>query len=146
MLAQPVKTVVMLSIRPLIRGPRQVARSFTRIAIADDDEAVRDALALLIDTYGFVVRAFASGTDLLQAHEAAQSHCIVTDQQMPGLTGLEVLQALRARGDTTPVILITGKPDTALHAKAEALGAAAVLLKPLSPAELTAVLHKMGAQ
>ena len=117
-----------------------------RIAVADDDEAVRDALAALIETYGFKVQAFACGRDLLKAHETELSHCIVTDHQMPEFTGLEVLQALRARGDSTPVILISGEPGADLHARARVLGDAAVFLKPLSPAELMATLIKMVAR
>ena len=111
------------------------------IAVADDDEAVRESLAVLIEAHGFHVRAFASGQDLLTGHAAEPAHCIVIDYHMPEITGLDVLQTLRDRGDSTPAILITGVPDSALHVKARMLGAFAVLYKPLTHAELMVAVH-----
>ena len=107
-------------------------QSRIRMAVVDDDEAVRDALAALIETYGFDVRTFSSGADFLEGHAAEPVHCMVIDHHMPVLTGLDVLQTLRECGDTTPVILITGVPNSALYAKAKSLGAAAILYKPMS--------------
>jgi len=111
------------------------------IAVADDDEAVRESLAALIEAHGFRVRAFASGRDLLKGHADDPAHCIVLDHHMPEITGLEVLRALRDSGDSTPAILLTGVPDSALHAKARMLGAHTVLYKPLTHAELMVAVH-----
>ena len=119
--------------------------SSIRIAVADDDEAVRDAFAALIEAYDFDVRAFSSGTDLLRAHAAQPAHCLVIDHQMPGLNGLDVLQTLRDNGDATPVILIAGMPNKAVHAKARSLGALAVLYKPVSHAQLMVAVQQAVA-
>jgi FixJ family two-component response regulator len=129
-----------------LEGIWDMTRPLARIALACDDAAVRDALAALIEAYDFEVRAFGRGRELLEVHVTEPSRCIVVDHQMPGFTGLELLRALRARGDITPVILITDESVAALCAKANVLGGAVVLLKPLSPAELMAALHKMVAR
>lgn len=119
--------------------------SGANVAIADDDEAVRDSLAALIGAYGFNVRAFATARDILRGHAVEPAHCLVLDHHMPGVTGLDVLQSLRERGDITPVILITGIPDSTLYAKARSLGAAAILYKPVSHAELMVAVQQAVA-
>lgn len=116
-----------------------------KVAIADDDEAVRASLAALIETYGFDVRTFASGADLLNGHAAEPAHCLMLDHHMPVATGLDVLQTLRQRGDTTPVILITGLPNRALDATAKSLGATSILYKPMSQAELMVAVERAVA-
>ena len=118
------------------------AHSHTRIAVADDDEAVRDALAALIETYGFDVSAFASGSAVLLGHAAEPFHCLVLDHHMPAVNGLDVLQTLRKRADGTPVILIAGTPESAVHAKARSLHATAILYKPVSHAELMVAVQQ----
>ena len=118
------------------KGSAMSAHSRGKIAVADDDDGVRTSLAALLEAYGFEVRTFASGAYLLRGHAAEPAHCLMLDQLMPVVTGLKVLQTLRERGDTTPVILITGVPNRALYAKAKSLGATAILYKPIPPAEL----------
>lgn len=115
------------------------------IAVADNDEAVRESLAVLLESHGFRARAFSSGRELLHGHAAEPADCLVVDHQMPGLTGLDVLQMLRGRGDTTPVILLPDTPDSALYARANSLGAATVLYKPASHAELMVAVQRAVA-
>ena len=121
------------------------AHARSRVAVADDDEAVRDALAALIEAYGFNVDTFGSGADVLQAHTAEAFHCLVLDHHMPPVDGLDVLQTLRQRSDMTPVILITGRPESAVHAKARSLRATAIIYKPASHAELMVAVQKAVA-
>jgi FixJ family two-component response regulator len=118
-----------------------MAGSAASIAIADDDEAVRESLAALIEAHGFEVHVFASGRALLEGQASNPADCILVDRHMPHFTGLDVLEQLRASGDPTPLILMTGLPDSGLRAKARALGAFSVLQKPLTQAELLAALH-----
>jgi FixJ family two-component response regulator len=111
------------------------------IAIADDDEAVRESLAVLIEAHGFQAYVFATGRALLDGQASRPADCILVDRHMPQITGLDVLEQLRASGDLTPVILMTGLPDSGLRAKARSLGAFSVLYKPLTQAELMIALH-----
>ena len=118
-----------------------MAGSRATIAVADDDEVVRESLAALIEAHGFSVQAYTSGRALLEAQATRPADCILVDWHMPQLTGLDVLKSLRARGDSTPLILITGMPARGLDEKARAMGALSVLHKPLTPGELLAALH-----
>ena len=120
---------------------RRAPASRTLVAVADDDEVVRESLAAVIEAHGFHVLAFASGRELLDGHAAERADCILLDHHMPEINGLEVLRTLRDRGDSTPAIIVTGVPDNTLHAKARMLGAFAVLFKPASPAELMIAVH-----
>lgn len=84
----------------------------------------------------YAVRDFASGADLLANGDGRDADCLVLDIHMPGMTGLDVFRELRARGVTTPVILITGRSDAGIAAQAKALGAVALLDKPVGHAVL----------
>src|SRR3569833_242351 len=83
------------------------------VAIVDDDAAVRDSLRFLLESAGHEVETYASAKHYLADSAASRANCLVVDQHMPQLTGLEMLAALRGRGETTPALLITGSltPD-----------------------------------
>lgn len=106
------------------------------VAVVDDDAAVRDSLRFLIEAAGHEVETYASAGQYLTDSAASRASCLVVDQHMPQLSGLEMLAALRGRGHTTPALLITGSltPDM-LHRAAE-LGVARVLEKPLDEDDL----------
>lgn len=91
------------------------------VIVVDDDGAVRNSLKFSLEIEGFAVRTYADGNALLNA-DAPHGACIVIDQNMPGMTGLEVLAKLRDRGVLTPAILITSHPNAALSKRAEASG------------------------
>lgn len=118
-----------------------MAESGASISVADDDEAVRESLAALLEAHGFQARAYASGRALLDGQASKPADCILLDCHMPQVSGLDALAMLRAGGDSTPVVLMTGVPDSGLQAKARALGAFRVLYKPLTQAELLVALH-----
>jgi two-component system response regulator FixJ len=101
------------------------------ICIVDDDEVVRDSMRAVLESRSYAVSDFASGAELLASGAAAQADCVVLDVHMPGMTGLDVLRELGARGVPTPVILITGRSDAGIVAQAKALGAIALLDKPI---------------
>lgn len=115
------------------------------IAIVDDDEVVRDSLRAVLETRGYAVRDFASAAELLADAAGRQSTCLLLDVHMPGMTGLELCRALRARGSATPVIFITGRNDPAIAAQAKALGAVMLLDKPIRPATLFATIRSLVA-
>ena len=117
-----------------------------RIHIVDDDAPFRESLAFILKAQGFPVTthgdpvAFLSGLD-----EAAEPTCVICDIRMPGLGGIDVARALKARNAATHVILITGHADAALVARATAAGALIVLEKPFPPPQLLAVLAGLTA-
>jgi len=111
------------------------------IHVVDDDDIVRDSLKVLLETREFPVRDFSSGADFL-ARRDGRAACLILDIHMPDMTGIEVLRRLRQDGDRMPVIMVTGKWDAATRAQAEALGVAAFLDKPVSPARLFAEIGK----
>lgn len=108
-----------------------VTRPPPTICIVDDDEVVRDSMRAVLESRSYAVTDFASGADLLADGGNRQADCLVLDIHMPGMTGLDTLRELRARSVQTPVILITGRSDAAIVAQAKALGAVALLDKPI---------------
>jgi FixJ family two-component response regulator len=100
------------------------------IAIIDDDEATRSAIAALMRAKGFGVRTFESAEDFLRADASRSSQCIITDIQMPGLTGIDLKKRLDAEQCAIPVIMITARVEERLHSAAVASGAFCLLRKP----------------
>lgn len=105
----------------------------TVIHVIDDDEAVRQSLAFLLATAGHEVREHISARAFVEAGLPAAdptTSCIITDVRMPDMTGIELLQHLREKGSTVPVIVVTGHGDVPLAVEAMKLGAADFLEKP----------------
>jgi FixJ family two-component response regulator len=100
------------------------------ISVIDDDEAARSAVAALMRAKGFSVCAYDSAEDFLQTAGHESSQCIITDIQMPGLSGIELKQRLDAENCKTPVIMITARVEQRLHTLALASGAFCLLRKP----------------
>jgi FixJ family two-component response regulator len=100
------------------------------IAVIDDDEAARSAIAALMRAKGFAVCTYPSAEDFLNADPSDASNCIITDIQMPGLSGIELTQRLQADHCSTPVIMITARMEERLHNSAIASGAFCLLRKP----------------
>ena len=105
------------------------------VYIVDDDEAVRDFLCLLLESSGFIAREFASA-DLLLKMNIDEMGCLLLDLHMPGISGLELLRLLRARGLKRPVIVISGRRDPVQDAEVLAAGASALLSKPFDDRQL----------
>ena len=117
------------------------------IYVIDDDEAMRDSMTFLLEADGHRIRAFESAAAFLASEDAETPACIVTDVRMPGMTGLELLRELRARGVDAPVIVITGHGDVPLAVEAMKGGAADFLEKPFDDDALLATIRAaMGRQ
>ena len=92
------------------------------VAVVDDDDSVRDSISFLLEMAHNVVRAYDSPLPMLDDGWQALD-CLVVDQHMPGITGLEVLARLRGDGASLPVLLITGSSSADLERRAAELGA-----------------------
>ncbi len=106
------------------------------VFVVDDDDAMRDALAQLLETAGLQVEAHAGGPAFLAAYEATRPGCLLLDMAMPGMTGLEVQAALNARGLSIPIIFLTGHGDIPMAVQAVQAGAVDFLEKPIQGAAL----------
>ena len=110
------------------------------IAIVDDDEAVRQSTSEFLQRSGFHVGVFASGDDFIESGTGEPVSCILLDLHMPGKNGLAVLAALRERGDSPPVIVITAHGDLAAAIDAMKLGACDFIEKPYKADNLLAAI------
>jgi two-component system, LuxR family, response regulator FixJ len=111
-------------------GTREVVPALPIPLVVDDDTAVLNSLKFVLQLEGFTVRLYGSAQELLDELELPESGCLLVDHYMPGMSGLELLAALRRRGVTLPAILITGHPSVALRRRAEQVGVR-LLEKPL---------------
>ena len=100
------------------------------VVVLDDDDGLRAALKFALELEGFRVEDFASGEDLAARGGLDGCSCLVIDELLPGITGLETLRRLRAQGVTAPAVLITSQPKPAVQRAAEAAGVT-IVEKPL---------------
>ena len=113
-----------------------------KIAIVDDDDAVREAMKLLVRSLGYHASTFASADEFLNFEQVDGTSFLITDVQMPGLSGIELQDRLTARGHRIPIIFITGYSDENLRIRAMRAGAIAFLTKPINPDQLVGHLEK----
>jgi two-component system, LuxR family, response regulator FixJ len=106
------------------------------VFIVDDDDAVRDSLALLLGLRGYATRSFARGEDFLSAIDRRASGCILLDLRLPGIDGLAVQAEIAARGIGLPIIMLTAHGDAANARAALKAGAFDFLEKPIDDAVL----------
>jgi FixJ family two-component response regulator len=100
-------------------------------AIIDDDPSVLGALARTLDLRGFRARGYASARAFLSALSDGLPTCMILDLQMPGMTGLELLQHLKTRNINIPTIVVTAAhADAAMREQCEAAGVITILPKP----------------
>lgn len=106
------------------------------VAIVDDDGDVRDVLDALLEQAGHTVMTYRSGQHLLDDPALADVACLIVDQNMPGMSGLDLLAALERAGRSIPSLLITGVPDDDIAEEARAIGAIEVFAKPIDSTRL----------
>jgi FixJ family two-component response regulator len=100
------------------------------ISIIDDDVCAREATAGVIRSLGYAFATYASAEDFLGSGHVNDTSCLITDVHLPGLSGLELYQCLRADGFAAPTIFVTGHPDETTRTQALTSGAVAFLSKP----------------
>lgn len=111
------------------------------ISIIDDDDSVRLAVAGLIRSHGYRTAAYESAEAFLACDGPEQSACVITDIQMPGMSGFDLKDSLDARGAAAPVIMITARADDAFETRAKASGAHCFLRKPFDADRLMACVE-----
>ena len=111
------------------------------IHLVDDDEAVRQALAMLIGTVGLRVQTWAHPQAFLDGFDRQAVGAIVLDVRMPGLSGLTVLDLVRQQGLDQPVVMLTGHGTVDMCRRAFKAGAAEFLEKPVDDDALLEAVH-----
>ena len=111
------------------------------IHVIDDDAAMRDSLAFLLDVNGFKPQVYESADDFLGGADRAALNCVISDIRMPGLNGIELVRKLKGQGSSCPVILITGHGDVALAVEAMKAGAVDFIEKPFDDAALLGAIR-----
>jgi two-component system response regulator FixJ len=110
------------------------------VAVVDDDVAVLDSFKFMLEMAGFVVATYPSAIAYLQ-HQGMDPRCLILDQHMPEMTGLELTTRLRADGVTIPVLLVTSASSPAIVASATRMGIIRVLDKPPNAEELISFVN-----
>jgi two-component system response regulator FixJ len=113
----------------------------TVIHVVDDDAAMRDSLAFLLDVNGFQPKTYDSANAFLLAAATDGQGCVVSDIRMPGMNGIELVRELKRKGSACPVILITGHGDVALAVEAMKAGAVDFIEKPFDDAALLGAIR-----
>ena len=111
------------------------------VHLVDDDEAIRRSVGFMLKTSGFHVRAYESGVELMKSAPHIEPGCILLDIRMPGMDGLEVQKALRDKGVSLPVIIMTGHGDVTLAVQAMKAGAIDFIEKPFEKAVLLSAIE-----
>ena len=112
------------------------------IAIVDDDAAVREATKTLVRAMGYNASTFGSANEFLKSEKVHDTSCLITDLQMPGLSGIDLQDRLIASGYRIPIIFITAYPDENVRLRVMKAGAIGFLSKPYNHDHLLGCLEK----
>ena len=112
------------------------------VHLVDDDEAIRRSASFMLRTSGYQVKTYSSGVELLASLADLAPGCILMDVRMPGMDGLEVQKALKARGILLPVIVMTGHGDVGVAVQAMKAGAVDFIEKPFEKKVLVAAIDE----
>ena len=104
-----------------------------KVLVVDDDPVVGNSFTRVLSDKGYVVITAANGDEALAKMQAEKYDVVFTDLRMPGMTGVEVAENVRARHPWTPVVIVTGYGSRTSEERARAAGVSAFLHKPLSP-------------
>jgi len=120
----------MTGMRTIMGTPRQGLAARGTVVIVDDDPAVCNALKFSLEIEGFTVRLYESGPQLLNDHALSDCSCLVVDEKMPDLAGIDLIVELRERDFAAPAILMTSYPNAALARRAATINVP-IVEKPL---------------
>jgi FixJ family two-component response regulator len=108
----------------------------------DDDDLVREGLSYLVRSLGYEVNAFASAEDYLSSTSIADTSCLITDMNMPGMSGGDLQRRLLADGYRMPVIFMSASPEEQVRARVGNAGTVRFMKKPIDPEYLIQYLKK----
>jgi len=111
------------------------------ISIVEDDQPFRESMRKLLISLGYAVEAFPSAADFLASPLLPETACLVTDVQMPGMTGIELHRNLIDAGHAIPTILVTAYPDEISRSRALKNGVVCYLSKPVDDEHLEQCLR-----
>ena len=111
------------------------------ICVVDDDESVADSLQALLESFGFRVQLYSSGSEFLADERHRLAGCLLIDQHMPGISGLDVIDNLQKESVQIPTILISGRLDASTKQRATRLGVRGLLDKPVAAGRLIQLLR-----
>jgi FixJ family two-component response regulator len=106
------------------------------VFVVDDDPGVLDSLALLLRSVGLEAATYAAANEFLDDYDPERPGCLVLDVRMPGMSGLQLQEALQARGSTLPIIFLTAHGDVPMAVRAVKAGAEDFIQKPFRDQEL----------
>jgi FixJ family two-component response regulator len=112
------------------------------ISIIDDDDSMRCAIKSLVTSLGLRVHTFRSAEEFLQSPRVDDTSCLITDLQMPGLSGIELQSLLVAQARHMPIILVTAFPEERMRNRAMQAGALGFLSKPFESQTLIKLIDK----
>ena len=112
------------------------------IAVIDDDDSVREAMKNLVNVLGYSVDVFASAEAFLTSDQINSTACVITDVQMPGMSGVELQRRLLAGGHPVPIIFVTAYPNESIRDRVMRDGAIGYLSKPLQKQSLLDCLDR----
>jgi two-component system response regulator FixJ len=113
------------------------------VVVVDDDDSLRVALERLLDAAGFRPQGYVSAEALLTTGVPIDAACVVTDLKLPGMSGLELLDAIKSGGALVPVVLITAHDAAGMLDAARQRGAAAYIAKPFLGTTLLRVIRSL---
>lgn len=111
------------------------------ISIVDDDRPTGDAIGELVRSLGYRTAVFPSAEQFLESGRIGETACLITDLQMPGMSGLDLQNRLRDEGFLTPVIFVSAFPEERYRTRALDAGAVAFLSKPFEEQSLVACIN-----
>lgn len=111
------------------------------ISIIDDDESVRSSIEDLVSSLGYIAHVFESAEEFLKSPDPDATACLITDLQMPGMSGQDLQRRLLAEGRHVPLIFITAFPENHIRESVLAKGALAFLEKPFDCGQLVALIR-----
>ena len=116
------------------------------VVIVDDDRSIRNGTRDLLKAAGFSTAMFEDAESFLASASRATAACLVADMRMPGMTGLELYEALVAGGGGIPTVLITAHPDEVAQSRAREAGITCYLSKPFAPDDLLGCVREALAK
>ncbi len=115
------------------------------VYLVDDDDAIRDSLAVLLETEGYQTQGFASGRAFLDGFDPRRAGCLLADLRLPDMSGLELQDQLAARGVRMPTVMITGHADVPVAVRAMKAGALDFIEKPFADAVILDAVRRAAA-